>query len=168
MFIIIMANTYTQLYLQLVFAVKGRQSLLPRCRRDDVFRFITGVVQHPSRKHKLIAINGMSDHVHLLVGLHPAMDISSLVRDIKSNSSHFINDNQMVRGEFHWQTGYGAFSYSHSEFPSVARYIRDQEEHHRVRTFREEYLKLLEEFSIEYDTQYLFEWIEDAESLCPS
>jgi putative transposase len=156
-----MANTYTQISIQLVFAVKGRQSLIPQQHAEELYKFITGIIQHPTRKHKLLAINGMPDHLHIFVGLHPAMDISSLVRDIKSNSSAFINERRFVQGEFHWQTGYGAFSYSHSHRSEVIRYIQNQQEHHRRRTFRDEYEELLRRFEVEFDSHYMFEWIED-------
>jgi REP element-mobilizing transposase RayT len=155
-----MANTYTQIYVQIIFAVKGGQSLIRRSYAEDIYRYITGIVQHPSRNHKMLAINGMPDHIHMLIGLQPAKTISSLVRDIKSNSSSVINDHRLVHSEFCWQTGYGAFSYSRSQRSDVVRYIENQQKHHRQKTFREEYEALLRLFEVEYDPQYLFEWFE--------
>ena len=156
-----MANTYTQLYIQLVFAVKGRESLLPRQYREELHRFLTGMVQQ--RGHKLLAIFSMPDHVHLLIGLAPTAAVSDLVRDIKAGSSKFINEQKWLPQKFNWQEGYGAFSYSRSQVDAVVQYILAQEEHHRKKTFREEYVAFLRKFEVEYQEQYLFEWIEQPE-----
>jgi len=153
-----MADTFSQIYIQVVFAVQGRQSLIPNKNKDELYKYITGIVTNKGQK--LIRINGMPDHTHTLIGLKPAMALSDLVRDIKSNSSTFINDKGWVRGKFNWQEGYGAFSYGHSQLDRVIRYIDNQEEHHRKTTFREEYLTLLRRFNIEFKNEYLFEWIE--------
>ena len=154
-----MANTYTQIYIQIVFAVKGRQNLISAENREELHKFITGIVAN--RGQKLFAIFAMPDHVHILVSIGPTILISDLVRDIKAGSSKFINDNKWINGKFNWQEGYGAFSYSKSSVDSVVKYILNQEEHHKKKTFRNEYLGLLEKFEIKYDQKYLFEWIEN-------
>ena len=154
-----MANTYTQIYIQIVFAVKGRQNLIAKENREELHKFITGIVTN--RGQKLFAVFAMPDHVHILVSIGPTILISDLVRDIKAGSSKFINDNNWINGKFNWQEGYGAFSYSKSSVDSVVKYILNQEEHHKKKKFKEEYLGLLEKFEIEYDQKYLFDWIED-------
>ncbi len=153
-----MANTYTQIYIQIVFAVKGRQNLISKENREELHKFITGIVSN--RGQKLFAVFAMPDHVHILVSMSPNVSISDLVRDIKAGSSKFINDSQWINGKFNWQEGYGAFSYSKSSVDKVVKYILNQEEHHKKKTFKEEYLGFLEKFEIEYDSKYLFEWIE--------
>ncbi len=119
---------------------------------------MAGIIK--GKNHKSIIVNGMQDHVHAFVGLKPAMSISDLVRDMKNNSSNFINYKRYVKGKFSWQEGYGAFSYSHSHISNVYNYILNQEEHHRKKTFREEYISLLEKFEIQYNDEYLFDWFE--------
>jgi len=153
-----MPNTYSQIYIQIVFAVKGRENVITRQHREELHKFITGIVQN--RKQKMLAIFCMSDHTHILVGLTPDISISDLTRDIKAGSSKFINDNKWVNGKFSWQEGFGAFSYSRSQIDTVIKYILNQEEHHRKKTFKEEYLEFLKKFEIEYNEKYLFEWIE--------
>ena len=153
-----MANTYTQIYIQIVFAVKGRQNLIPKEHRDEFHKFITGIVSN--RGQRLFAIFAMPDHVHLLVSISPNVLISDLVRDIKAGSSKFINDKKWIVGKFNWQEGYGAFSYSKSHVDNVVKYILNQEEHHKKKTFKEEYLDFLRKFDIEYDDKYVFGWIE--------
>ncbi|MFA9187625.1 IS200/IS605 family transposase [Flavobacterium sp. FBOR7N2.3] len=153
-----MANTYSQIYIQIVFAVKGRENLITKEIREELHKFITGIVSN--RGQKLLAIFAMPDHVHILIGLKPNITISDLVRDIKAGSSKFINDSKWINGKFNWQEGYGAFSYSKSHLDNVIKYILNQEEHHKKQTFKEEYLAFLEKFEIEYEEKYLFEWIE--------
>jgi len=153
-----MAGTFSQIYIQVVFAVQGRQNLLQKEWRVEVFKYMSGIIR--GKNQKSIIVNGVGDHVHLLLGLKPIMRLSDLVRDIKNNSSNFINKNHLVRGRFSWQEAYGAFSYSHLQLDSVYQYILNQEEHHHKRTFKEEYLAMLKEFEIPYDDKYLFEWIE--------
>ena len=153
-----MANTYTQIYIQIVFAVKGRQNMIPKEHREELHQFINGIVSN--RGQKLFAIFAMPDHVHLLVSVGPNVLISDLVRDIKAGSSKFINDKNWIMGKFNWQEGYGAFSYSKSSINSVVQYILNQEEHHQKKTFKEEYLDFLKKFEIDYDEKYVFEWIE--------
>ncbi len=152
----IMAGTYSQIYIQIVFAVRGRENLLQKPWRDEVFKYIAGIIK--GKKQKPIIVNGVSDHVHVFVGLKPVMSIADLVRDIKNNSSNFINEKHLIRGKFSWQEGYGAFSYAHSQIDAVYQYVLRQEEHHEKRTFREEYLDFLEKFAVEYDEKYLFDW----------
>ncbi|WP_313501398.1 IS200/IS605 family transposase [Kaistella carnis] len=154
-----MANTYTQIYIQIVFAVKGRQNLIAKENREELHKFITGIINN--RGQKLFAVFAMPDHVHILVSIGPTILISDLVRNIKAGSSKFINDKKWINGKFNWQEGYDAFSYSKSSVDSVVKYILNQEEHHKKKKFKDEYLDLLEKFEIEYDQKYLFDWIED-------
>ena len=156
-----MANTYTQIYVQTVFAVSERQCLISRLFKEDLCKYITGIVRNENQQ--LIAINGMPDHMHILIGLRPEMAISNLVKEIKSASSNFINSKRWVNGRFSWQEGFGAFSYSHSQLDEVARYIQNQDTHHAKRSFKEEYLSLLRRFDIAYDEKYVFKWIEEDE-----
>jgi REP element-mobilizing transposase RayT len=149
-----MANTYSQLYIHIVFAVKGRQNLISENWKDEIYKYITGIVTNKGQK--VISINGMPDHIHILIGLKPDKSISDLVRDIKSNSSKFINDKKWSDGKFEWQTGFGAFSYSHSQLTNVINYIQRQEEHHKTKTFKEEYIEFLQLFNIEFKDEYLF------------
>jgi putative transposase len=149
-----MANTYTQIYIHVVFAVEGRQNLISAEHNDELQKYITGIVS--SRKQKLIAVNNMPDHLHLLVGLRPDSSLSDLVRDVKSGSSKFISEKRWVAGRFSWQEGFGAFSYSRSQLGEVIRYIENQQKHHTKKSFREEYVELLEKFSVNYDPRYIF------------
>lgn len=152
-----MAGTFSQIYIQIVFAVKGRENLISKSWKDDLHKYISGIIK--GKEQKPIIVNGMSDHLHVFVGLNPSMRVSDLVRDIKNNSSNFINDQKLVAGRFSWQEGYGAFSYSRADVRNVYNYILNQEEHHRKKTFKEEYEGLLKEFSVEFNKKYLFEWI---------
>jgi len=153
-----MAGTFSQLYIQVVFAVKGRNNLISNDWKEEVNKYIAGIIK--GKGQKPIIVNGMPDHEHIFFGLKPSMAISDLVRDVKNNSSNFINRQGFVRGKFSWQDGYGVFSYSHSHIHRVYNYILNQEKHHRKKTFKEEYLELLKKFEIEYDEKYLFDWIE--------
>ena len=153
-----MAGTYSQLYIQVVFAVKGRENLIAKSWKNVLHKYISGIITN--KEQKSIIVNGMADHIHIFVGLKPSMKISDLVRDIKNNSAKFINEKGFVKGKFNWQEGYGAFSYSHSEISRVYNYILNQEEHHQQRSFREEYLDLLKDFEINHNEKYLFDWIE--------
>ena len=150
-----MADTYTQLYIHIIFAVKGRQSLIPKPRKEELHKYITGIID--SKQQTVIQINSMPDHIHILAGITPDIAISDLVRDIKANSSRFINRKRWVAGRFEWQTGFAAFSYAHSQLDVVARYIKNQEEHHSRHTFREEYLAFLERFNVPYNPKYVFD-----------
>ncbi len=153
-----MPNTYSQIYIQIVFAVKGRENLISKIHREELHKYITGIVQN--RGQKMLSIFCMPDHVHLLVGIKPSIAISDLVRDLKAGSSNFINQQHWVKGKFNWQEGFGAFSYSKSQIDNVIKYILSQEEHHKKTTFREEYFDFLKKFEIDYDEKYVFEWIE--------
>ena len=155
-----MANSYIQIYIQFIFAVKGRQNLIHSSKREALQRYISGIIKNNNQK--LLAIYANPDHIHLLIGFNSLnFKISDFVRDIKANSSRFINEEKWLYEKFNWQEGYGAFSYSKSSVDSVVKYILNQEEHHKKKTFRNEYLGLLEKFEIEYDQKYLFEWIEN-------
>lgn len=129
-----------------------------RCMEIGNFKYVSGIIR--AKEQKSIIVNGMADHVHCFIGLKPAMAISDLVRDIKNNSSNFINDKSFIKGKFEWQAGYGAFSYAHSQLDHVYNYILNQEEHHRKKTFKEEYLETLNEFGIDYRSEFLFDWFE--------
>jgi REP element-mobilizing transposase RayT len=153
-----MAGTFSQIYIQVVFAVKGRENLLQKPWRDAIFKYMSGIIK--GKNQKSIIVNGVADHVHLFIGLRPSMCLSDLVRDIKNNTTNFIKDKKLIKGEFAWQEGFGAFSYSHSQLDNVYQYILNQEEHHRKRTFKEEYLDFLQKFEIEHDEKYLFDWLE--------
>jgi REP element-mobilizing transposase RayT len=149
-----MANTYSQIYIQIVFAVEGRQNLIDPSHNDELQKYITGIVT--KQRHKLIAINNVPDHVHLLIGQRPDAALSDLVGDIKSGSTNFINRLRWVKGRFNWQEGFGAFSYSRSQSDTVIRYVQNQQKHHQRLSFRDEYLKLLEKFEVPYDGRYVF------------
>ncbi|MBN9298969.1 MAG: IS200/IS605 family transposase [Filimonas sp.] len=153
-----MANTYTQIHLQLVFAVKNRVSLIQQTWKSELYRYISGIIQHQG--HKLLAINGMPDHIHILIGMRPDQPLSALLQFIKRDSSKWINTKRFVMGQFEWQEGYGAFSYSKSHIPNVIHYIEQQELHHKKKTFREEYIEFLEKFEIDYNEQYILKNVE--------
>jgi len=153
-----MAGTYSQIYIQYVFTVKGRRNLLEKTWRQEVFKYMAGIIK--AKDQKPIIVNGTADHVHVFVGLKPSMSISDLIRDIKNNSSKFINEQGWVNGKFSWQEGYGVFSYAHSQIENVYQYILKQEEHHRRKTFRDEYLDFLQKFDVECDEKYLFDWLD--------
>jgi putative transposase len=151
-----MANTYSQIYIQIVFAVKGRQNLIKETFREQLQKYMTGIITN--KKQKLYSIYCMPDHTHILVSIKPDVAISDFVRDIKANSSSFIKEKNLVSTSFSWQEGFGAFSYSKSQAPVLVKYILNQPEHHRKKTFREEYLDFLNQFEIEYNEKYLFEF----------
>ncbi len=153
-----MANTYSKIYIQIVFAVKGRQNLIPKAHREELHKYISGIVDR--RDQKLLSVFCMPDHTHLFVGMKPSVSVSDLTRDVKAASSGFISDNNWVKGKFQWQEGFGAFSYSRSQVDTVAAYVLNQEEHHRKQTFREEYIDFLNKFNVQFDEKYLFDWIE--------
>ena len=153
-----MSGTFSQIYIQVVFAVKYRGCLISDAWKLELFKYVSGIIR--AKEQKSIIVNGMADHVHCFIGLKPAMAISDLVRDIKNNSSNFINDKSFIKGKFEWQAGYGAFSYAHSQLDHVYNYILNQEEHHKKKTFKEEYLETLNEFGIDYKSEFLFDWFE--------
>lgn len=150
-----MADTYSKIYVHVIFAVKGRQNLIAPKWEDEIYSFITGIIRNKAQK--LIRINGMPDHLHLLIGIKPDVALSELVRDIKSNSSRFINEKGWIHGKFEWQQGFGAFSLGHSQLPSAINYIENQKVHHKKSTFKEEYLNFLKKYEVEYNPQYLFQ-----------
>lgn len=154
-----MAGTFSQIYLQFVFAVKGRKSLIPKAHKEELNKYITALVQN--RKAKMLGVNCMPDHTHLFVGFKPSVLISDFIKEIKVESNLFIQSKQWVPGKFEWQDGYGVFSYGHSQIDAVIKYILNQEEHHRKQTFREEYVTFLKAFNVPYNEQYLFEFIDN-------
>jgi len=149
-----MANTYTQIHLQFVFVVKYRAAIIDPSWKNELYKYITGIVQN--NKHKMIIINGMSDHIHLLIGMRPSQSVSDLMQDIKGSSSKWINENNFLKNKFEWQEGYGAFSYSKSHLTRVIAYIENQEKHHKKKSFIEEYTEFLNEFEISYDERFIF------------
>lgn len=153
-----MPNTYTQLYIQFVFAVKFLQALLDNKWDQRLRLYITAIVQNNG--HKMIAINNMPDHIHILIGLHPAQSLSKLMQLVKGDSAEWINKEKLTTKKFNWQMGYGAFSYSKSQIHAVANYIEQQQEHHKKKSFLEEYRKMLENLAIEYDERYIFREME--------
>lgn len=153
-----MTGAYSQIYIQIVFAVHGRQNLLAKEWRQEIFKYMVGIIKNKGQKP--IIVNSVEDHAHVFVGLKPSMALSDLVRDVKNNSTNFINDHAWIKGKFNWQEGYGAFSYSHSQIGNVYDYILNQEQHHTKQTFKDEYLNFLKKFEIEHDVKYVFEWIE--------
>lgn len=153
-----MANTFSQIYLQFVFAVKDRYSLISKSNKEELHKYITALIQN--RGIKLLAINCMPDHIHIFVGFKPSLLISDFAKEIKVESNEFINSKGWVKGKFKWQEGYGVFSYSQSHIDSVIKYIQNQETHHQKRTFKQEYLELLEKFEIPFEEKYLFDFIE--------
>lgn len=150
-----MANTYTQLYIHFVFAVKYRAAVLESNWEIQLHKYITGIVQNA--KHKLLAINSVPDHLHMFVGLHPNQSISEMMQLVKGDSSEFVNKQKFTKRKFYWQDGYGAFSNSHSQIDAVVKYILNQKMHHQKKTFREEYLGMLEDYKVDYDAKYIFQ-----------
>ena len=149
-----MANTYTQLFVHLVFAVQNRQALISKTWKDELYKYITGIISN--KGHKILSIGGVSDHIQILIGVIPDQSISSLVADIKRSSSLWINEKRLTTGKFAWQEGFGAFSYGKSQVHAVCEYIENQEEHHKNQSFRDEYIKFLELFGIDYNKDYIF------------
>lgn len=152
-----MANTYSQIYIHIVFAVQGRENLIKKAWKDELYSYIGGIIKNLGSKP--LIINGMPDHIHILVGLNPSSTISNLVEEIKTSSNKFIKEH-FSNKNFKWQKGYGAFSYSRSQIDSVIKYISNQEEHHKHKTFKEEYLKFLELFEIKFEEKYVFDFLE--------
>ena len=153
-----MTNTYTQIHIHSVFVVQNRECIILEHWKDELYKYITGIVKN--NKHKLLAINGMPDHIHILIGFRPVQSLSELMQDVKGSSSKWINEKGFVKGRFSWQEGFGAFSYSKSELDNVIKYIHNQQEHHKTKSFQEEYLDLLREFEIEFDEKYIFKPVE--------
>jgi REP element-mobilizing transposase RayT len=153
-----MADTFSQIYIHLVFSVKGRQNIIHKTWREELFRYVSGIIN--GRDQKLFAIGGMPDHIHILISLRPNCMVSELVNSVKTNSSKWINSKGFVKGKFYWQEGYGAFSYGQSQLDHVIQYINNQESHHLRRSFKEEYIELLEKFNVKFDEKYLFDWVD--------
>lgn len=153
-----MSGTFSQIYIQVVFAVKGRQSLILPNKEEELYKFITGIVRN--KNQKMLAINGMPDHIHFLIGMKPSCCLSDLIREIKKSSNEFINQQKISKFKFQWQEGYGAFSYSHSALDNVISYIHNQKSHHHKKTFKEEYKDFLINYQIEFKDEYLFDWID--------
>jgi len=153
-----MANTYSQINIHVVFSVKNRENIITDNFREQLFKYISGILKNNSQFS--LAVNGWRDHVHLLFELNPTTAVSDIVRIVKTNSSKWINENRFVPGRFSWQEGYGAFSYAHSQRNEVIQYIIHQQEHHKEKTFREEYLGMLNKFEIMFDDHYVFEFYE--------
>ncbi len=152
-------GTFTQMYVQLVFAVKNRDAVLHKGIRNRVFEYVSGIISE--MKHKSIIVNGVSNHVHILLGLNPSKSISDTVHDIKRSTSLFINNEKLCPGKFAWQEGYGGFTYSRSQLDNVYNYILNQEKHHNKKTFKEEYIQFLENFKVEFDEKFLFDFLDD-------
>ncbi len=149
-----MANTYTQIHIQAIFAVQNRECVIKKTWKDELYKYIIGIIQN--HKHKVLAINGMPDHIHIFFGMRPTQSLSDLMQDIKGDSSKWINEKKLVVGKFSWQEGYGAFSYSKSHVDNVINYIKNQEEHHKKENFVDEYLNFLKKFEIDYNEAYIF------------
>jgi putative transposase len=154
-----MANTYTQIHIHLVFAVKNRQALITKEWREELEKYMTKIIQ--KYEHKLVAIYAMRDHIHILIGYRPHQLISELVEELKTSSNKWIKSNRFTPFAFAWQLGYGAFAHSKSQVPVITTYIRNQEIHHAHKTFRQEYLEILEKNEIDYNTAYLFDFYDD-------
>jgi len=153
-----MSNTYTQIHIHAVFAVKNRQSLIKKEWQNRLYQYIIAIIHNHG--HKVLSIGGMSDHIHIFFGFRPTQSLSDLMQNVKRNSSEWINKEKLIIGKFSWQEGYGAFSYSKSQIPRVIKYIENQETHHQKRTFVGEYVKILNDFGLQYDERYIFKQIE--------
>jgi len=153
------AGTFSQIYIQLVFSVKNRNSLIKSVWEDELYKYITGIIKN--KQQKMLAINGMPDHIHFLIGIKPSCCLSDLVREIKKSSNAFIKEKKFTQYKFEWQEGYGAFSYSHSALDNVIAYIQNQKEHHKKKTFKEEYISFLKKFEIDFKEEYIFNCIDD-------
>lgn len=151
-------STYSQIYIHVVFAVKGRESLIHYSWEEELYKYISGIVKN--KEQKMLAINGMPDHIHFLIGMKPSCCLSDLIREIKKSSNDFIREKKFCKHKFQWQEGYGAFSYSNSSINSVIEYIQNQKDHHKKKTFRDEYIDFLTKFEIEFKSEYLFQWME--------
>ena len=151
-----MANTFSQIHIQIVFAVQGRDAIIHSSWEDNLYKYITGIVQ--KKEQKMMAINGMPDHIHFLIGLRPSCCLADLIRDIKKASNEYIKENKYSKCKFNWQEGYGAFSYSYWDVDKIITYIHNQKVHHDKKSFKEEYEALLKDFNVAYDEKYLFEY----------
>ena len=152
-----MSGTFSQIYIQVVFAVKHRDALIQAEWEERLYQYITGIVRNKGQK--MLAINGMPNHIHFFIGMKPNCCLSDLVREVKKSSNDFIKENKLSGQPFNWQEGYGAFSYSHSQINTVVQYIANQKEHHQKQSFKQEYIQLLHHFNIQYEERFLFDWI---------
>ena len=155
-----MANTYTQIHIQAVFSVQDRSSVIRESWKNELYQYIAGIIQNQG--HKLLAINGMPDHIHIFFGMRPTQKLSDLMQDIKGDSSKWINKKRFTKSRFSWQEGYGAFSYSKSQVDPVIEYIKNQEIHHHRKSFTEEYIEFLDRFEVPYDERYIFKPVQYA------
>lgn len=153
-----MPGTFSQIYIQVVFAVQNRECMIQSLWEEELYKYISGIIRN--KEQKMLAINGMPDHIHFFIGMKPSCCLSDLVREVKKSSNDFIKEKKFSKFKFNWQEGYGAFSYGHSQIDSVIKYIMNQKEHLKKQTFREEYLDFLKKFEIQFKDEYLFEWIE--------
>lgn len=153
-----MAGTFSQIYIQVIFAVQNRESMILASWEEELYKYISGIIRN--KEQKMLAINGMHNHIHFLIGMKPSCCLSDLVREVKKSSNDFIKEKKFTKLKFNWQEGYGAFSYSHSHLNNVIKYIMNQKEHHKKKTFREEYLEFMKKFEIDVKDEYLFKWIE--------
>lgn len=154
-----MADTFSQIYIQIIFAVRERKSLIHPSWEAELYKYMTGIIQN--KNQKLLAINGMPDHLHIFIGMEPSCCLSDLIREVKKSSNEFINKNRFSKYKFYWQRGFGAFSYHRSDLDRIISYVRNQKEHHSKKSFKDEYLALLNEFQIEFKDEYLFEWMDE-------
>ena len=154
-----MPSTYTQIYIHVVFAVKNREALIKPMWEEELYKYITGIITNKGQK--MLAINGTENHIHFFIGMKPDCSLSDLVREIKKSSNSFINDKKLSLLKFQWQEGFGAFSYNHAQLSVIINYINNQKEHHKKKTFRDEYIELLQAFEIDYKNEFLFDWIGD-------
>lgn len=153
-----MAGTFSQIYIQTVFAVRNRECLIRPTWEEELYKYITGIIQNKGQK--MLQINGVADHIHFLIGMKPSCCLSDLVREVKKSSTDFVSESNFIKSKFQWQEGFGAFSYSHSSLDGVIRYIQLQKEHHQNIKFKQEYIGLLKSFNIEFKDEYLFQWLE--------
>ena len=151
-------STYSQIYIQIVFAVKNRQALISSNWDEELYKYITGIVTNKGQK--MLAINGVADHIHILIGMKPTCCLSDLVREVKKASNTFIKEKEFTSHKFEWQSGYGAFSYSHSALDNVIKYVNNQKEHHKKKSFKEEYKDFLMKFNVAHEDKYLFDWLD--------
>jgi len=154
-----MADTYSQIYIQIIFAVQNRNALISPSWEEELYKYITGIVQN--KDQKMISINGTSNHIHFLIGMKPTCCLSDLIREIKKSSNSFIKEKNFTPLNFQWQEGFGAFSYGHSQLSDIIHYIENQKRHHQKTSFKEEYIAFLNAFNIDYKDNYLFNWLED-------
>ncbi|EAZ81615.1 IS200/IS605 family transposase [Algoriphagus machipongonensis] len=151
-------GTFSQIYIQIIFAVKNRNTLISKIWEEELYKYISGIITN--KDQKLIAINGMEDHIHILIGMRASCRLSDLVREIKKSSTNWINERGFAQKSFRWQAGFGAFSYTQSSLPNIISYIENQKKHHQKKSFREEYISFLKHYEIKFKDEYLFEWIE--------